>query len=78
MRQAIVHFAQRVDDKFHRRLERSGNAVLAHQALIALRPVLYPVAQPCVIDHDQQVVIELVALGRMGFVDPTAPRIRSV
>jgi len=78
MREPVVHFLQCVDDEIDRGPDRSGNAVFAHQPLVEPGPVFDPVGEPLVVDHDQQVIVGLVALGGVRFVDPAAARIRAV
>lgn len=78
VRETVVHLLQRMDDEIDRRLERFGHAVLAHQPVIELRPVLDPVDQPLVVDDDEQIVVRLVALGRMRLVDPSSAGIAAV
>src|SRR3546814_15462084 len=75
MGKTVVHFLQSVDDKIDRGFDGSGDAVLAHQPVIDLGPVFDAVGEPLVIDHDQQIIVGLVALCGMRLIDPTASRL---
>ena len=78
VRETIVHFLQGVHDEVDRCLERTRDAVFAHQPVIELGPVFDPVGQPLVVDDDKQIVIRLIALRGMRFVDLGAARIAAI
>jgi hypothetical protein len=78
MREAIVHFAQRVDDEVDRRAQRLRDRKFAVEPVLGGRPEFDAIGQLVVVDDDEQIEVGLIALGGVRFIDPAAARIAAV
>ena len=72
VREAVIHFAERVDDEVDRRPQCLVDGKFADQAVVELEPVIDLVGQPLVVDDDQDIEVRAIAFGRVRFVDPAA------
>lgn len=68
MRQAVVHFAERVDDEIDRCPQCLVDGEFAHQSVVELQPVVDLVGQALVIDDDQDIEVRAIAFGRVRFI----------
>lgn len=72
----LVHIREAVNDEADRRAQRLRDRHLAHQSVVSYCPVIDDIGQTLIIDHDSQIIVQLVAANRI--VDPIAACIAAI
>ena len=67
-----------MNDEVYRRMQSLRDRDLADQSFVELRPIGDTICLPFAVDDNEEIIVRLLALGCMGFIDPTAARIASI